>query len=299
MNFRGQVKRVTAYELRALFGSARTITVLILFLLIAILASGAVASCYEKAPGAQPKFQMQTQGGAAGPQLPENFFVRSALGYVFDREDPDFLDFLSGIPVYFLLYLWGCLFLYPFLIALLGYDQVSGDLATGTAKFSILRVSRPAYVLGKVSAQAVLFLILSLLNAGAAVAMAAGMLPEFDFGQSLALVAGFWPSILAQGVCYLGITAFWSMSFTTPGGALGMSLLTPVLFWAIAFFTYFWDLGGGYKILGGIGYLSPEAMKFELFREPSWELGLAMLVYIGVGVGFFLIGLRGFNRRDL
>ena len=86
MTFRAQVKRVTVYELRALFGSARTITVLILFLLIAILASGAVASCYEKAPSAQPRFQMQTHSSASAPKLPENFFVRTALGYIFDRE---------------------------------------------------------------------------------------------------------------------------------------------------------------------------------------------------------------------
>jgi hypothetical protein len=120
---------------------------------------------------------------------------------------------LAGLPPLALFYGWLGLTFMPVLIMLTSAETISAELATGSARFSLLRTARLRYSLGKLLGQTAL-MALGICTGAAAVWFTGYLsLASFEAGRS-----AFWLALLSIRIAFYG--------FAYVGLAIGLSHLT-------------------------------------------------------------------------
>lgn len=172
----------------------------------------------------------------------------------------------------------------------------AADLASGSARFSLVRCDRFTWTLGKFAGQAVV-LLLGLLAGGVAAGIAGFRLdPQFELST--------WPWLLraslvawVYGVCYLGIFSAFSLLTRT---ALQARMLS--LFGLVAL-SILHALAGAEWITQGVPgleqarWLFPAEYKLGLWLN-SWALLVSVTLLLCMGVGAMLASTILFTRRD-
>lgn len=186
-------------------------------------------------------------------------FKMGALSLFFGMEE-ELLRYLAEVPVIVLFFYKFALFFLPLLIALMGFDQISGELSTRSLRYVSLRARRGSLLAGKVLAQAAVLLGLTALLNVAVFVYAAATTDAFHVAAGLAAMVRFWLLALVYVSAYLGLTALCSALFRTPIVSLLTALCALFVFWLTA-------------ILGKF-----ESMSFLRWLTPStYEQGLVSL----------------------
>ena len=225
----------------------------------------------------------------------------SILGFLVS-EDGGAFQRLSELPLLVPLVFRATLFFLPLFIALLGYDQLSAELSTGSVRYLAVRARRGSILGGKFVAQAlVMGALLAVVIAGLFVAGAglrSGLQPVL-----YAEAAGrFWVGGAALAFGYLALTALSSAMTASPGGSLLLNLGALFGFWLL-------DVTGGRAALvhrmGGtaswieaLRWLSPSAYASGVLGSSSALLASAA-AYAAFGAVFLAAAWAVFRARDL
>lgn len=209
---------------------------------------------------------------------------------------------LSELPLLVPLVFRVTLFFLPLFVALLGYDQLSAELSTGSVRYLTVRARRGSILGGKFLAQAVVMgVLLGVVLVGLFVA-GAGLRPGLEPGPYAAAAARFWVGGSALAFGYLALTALSSAASSSPGGSLFLNLGALFAFWLLD------TIGGRAAVVRRMGgpeswteqlrWLSPSTYASGVLGSSSALLTSAA-AYGAFGALFLAIAWAAFRARDL
>jgi ABC-type transport system involved in multi-copper enzyme maturation permease subunit len=169
--------------------------------------------------------------------------------------DPSFAAYLARSPSSLLAFLKVTIWLTPLLVALLGFDSISGELQQRTVRFWTIRTRRWSIFTGKLLGLWTLVALVTLalnLVAGT-VALARGYV---TLGELLVWGARFWFVTLVIVGAWSAIATFVSSCFRTPI----VALLT-----TFAVFFLLWLAG-----ISGFIERKKDALTAHVFKDMSW-----------------------------
>jgi ABC-2 type transport system permease protein len=278
---------VFSHEARRSARSAKTLVLLILYSLASVISGLIFVAASRKA-------QEGLATLAGGQQIPADDMVKMKMGALslFFGKEEELLRYLADIPLVVLFFYKFALFFLPLLIALMGFDQISGELSSRSIRYVSLRARRGSLLAGKVIAQAAVLLgLTAVMNLGV-FAYAAATTENFAVGAGLAAMARFWLLALVYTSTYLGLTALCSALFRTPIVSLLTSLCALFVFWLLAML-------GKFEKLAFLSWATPSHYEDGLVSlEPLQALGAAG-AYVLFAAAFLGLAYLALRRRDL
>jgi ABC-type transport system involved in multi-copper enzyme maturation permease subunit len=211
-----EIALVVRRELRRNLRSAKGIALGVLTLLgalVAALVCSSIEGAKRELTGGDPAAYLELKRAA----------IQKFTG------DTAFVEHIASAPESLLLFLKINVWLAPLLVALLGFDTISGDLQNRTVRFFTLRTRRSSYFAGKLlglwAIVALVTLAIHVLADG--VALSRGYIGPGDIAT---WGVGFWLAGVAIAGAWVGIATLISASLRSPGAAL---LTTCAAFFAL------------------------------------------------------------------
>lgn len=225
-----------------------------------------------------------------------NSFRHIVIGLVGDKE---LAESVIRKPPLALFFGWVSLAFAPFLIVLLASECISSEVASGTARFVLIRTDRFSWVTGKLLGQSVI-LFFAILSSGLG-AYCVGMFRMAHF------------SYVSTGVSVLGASLkAWVYCLSFLGMSVGVSQLSRKvpLTRILAVLAYLGSgilalvannqAGPGLRRLWELLYiLLPQGHKSNLWIDDLPHLGSSIIFFLALGFLYYVVGYFVFSRRDV
>ena len=209
-----------------------------------------------------------------------------ALAKVAGQERANLLAKLLEQPSALWLFQMMVVFWLPSLVALVSSDMITVDVHRGTLRFLMLRSGRAAYYLGKFLAHFMLYALLQLVSMGVLLGLCSLYQRGFDLGRYGSSAALYFLMSLPYLACLVA-TASWVSSWSRrPMNALLWVHLIWIVFVVV---LIFWPWASPFSFQYVAGLVAP----FEGLRSQS------VVGFLSWGLGFYLLGLVGFWRRQI
>ncbi len=184
-------------------------------------------------------------------------------------------------------------FFLPFYIALMGFDQVSGEVGPKSIRYLAIRASRSAILFGKFLAQCAILIGLVLLVDLGIFAYAKVANPDFGWRALLPTLIKFWLAAVLYALAFLAVTNFFSTAFRTPWASLLVNLS------ALIGLLFFHAVVSVFDSLHPLVYVSPFHYLNGLLHPQLSHFGASGAFYAAMAL-LFLGGSYGVLRaRDL
>jgi ABC-2 type transport system permease protein len=231
---------------------------------------------------------------AAGVQVAEEM-RKGFLGFLVGG-DQAMMEALAQVPLVVLVVFKVTLFFLPVYIALMGFDQVSGEVGPRSIRYLTVRARRSSLLLGKFLSQATVLLGLVLIIDLAIFVYAAFTTPDFA-PASLALnLLKFWLAAVVFSLAYLALTTFCSGLFRSPALSLIFNIFMLFGFWLVNTVGSFASEGNP---LAYVRYLSPSHYANNLLHPRLAEFAVSGAAYAAFAVVFLGAALFVLRARDL
>jgi ABC-type transport system involved in multi-copper enzyme maturation permease subunit len=292
---------VANYELGEALRSRRVLILVLLFVGGAVAGTLAFVELLESVEAGLARALAVAEPGKPGAvtaalmQSPE--FLR-VLGRLL--RDEALAEQLAGLPPLALFYGWLGLTFMPFMIMLTSAETVSAELATGSARFSLLRTGRLSFSLGKLVGQTLLMAIGVVAGALAVWVTGYASLASFEAGRS-----ALWLGLLSLRVAVY--------AFAYVGLAVGLSHVTrsvplsrAIALGALAVLGVLWGVGVHNDVVrehaaetaDALLVLVPRSHMLDLWRPALADRVPSLVMLIALGIVFFALGYAYRARRD-
>jgi len=282
-----EISTVAQAELRRMIGSARTILLLglySLFSLLVLLIVGSIARAFNASVS-------QQTGAEANAEALEHA-RRGVLGFLFSG-DVAILEALQDVPLVVVIVFKATLFFLPIYVALIGFDQLSGELSQRSIRFLTVRARRSSVLFGKFSAQAMLLLALVLAVDLGIFLYAKATHEDFTGPMMIKTLLRFWVAAILFSLAYLSLTSLCSVLFRTPALSLVVNLAALFGFWLLL------AIGRADTSLGALRFLSPYQYSDGLFHPRISELATSTAAYAGFAAVFLGAAYLAMRTGDL
>jgi len=235
---------------------------------------------------------------------------KKALLTFFSSYSEATIDSIARLPTVLLVAFSATTLVAPLLIALMGFDQVAGEVAPKSMRYLIVRARRTSIVAGKYLTQLTVLLTILALCVVAMVGTARGLDPEFGWGDTLSWGLKLVLAMGAIGVTYAALTALCSA--LAPNGPLALFLNIGVLFsfWLASLLSGRVRLPGTLdavgleatkeeSVLAYLRYLVPSEFEHRLLSPDALEYATGLLAYLGFALIFLALARLALQRRDL
>ncbi|MBL8911272.1 MAG: ABC transporter permease subunit [Archangium sp.] len=230
----------------------------------------------------------------------------------FVTDDETMLDSLAAIPLVLLIVFKLTLRFLPLFIALMGFDQLAGEVGPKSVRYLVVRVKRSSIVLGKFLSQATLFGLLLIFCTFLMVVVTKAINADFKWVDVAVWTAKLVLSSYTLSLAYLALTALFS-SITRQGTvALVLNIIALFVIWFVAAVGEFFRFPGEVAAPGSLATVLSSESYFAYLRYASvWHYGgdllhphwarwmTAGLVHVGFGMIFMGLALIILKRRDL
>lgn len=217
------------------------------------------------------------------------------LGFL-TSNDTAMMEALAQVPIVVLVVFKITLFFLPAYIALMGFDQVSGEVGPRSIRYLTVRARRSSVLLGKFLSQATLLLGLVLVIDLAIFIYARILNPDFAFGVLALNLLKFWGATLVFSLAYVALTTLCSSLFRSPAVSLVFNFVLLFVFWLMD------SVGRSVSdesVLRYLRYLSPSYYSGNLLHPRLAEFAVSGAAYAAFAA-IFLFGAYGVLRtRDL
>jgi ABC-type transport system involved in multi-copper enzyme maturation permease subunit len=282
-----EISTVGRAELRRMVGSARTVLLLALyclFSLLVLLIVGSIARAFNASVN-------QQMGAEANAQAIEQA-RRGILGFLFSG-DTAILEALQDVPLVVVIVFKVTLFFLPVYVALIGFDQLSGELSQRSIRFLTVRARRSSVLFGKFTAQAMLLLALVLVVDLGVFLYAKATNEGFTGPMMIRNLPRFWLAAILFSLAYLSLTSLCSVLFRSPVLSLVVNLAALFGFWLLLV------IGGADTSLGALRFLSPYQYSNGLFHPGLSGFGISTAAYAGFAAVFLGAAHLVIRSRDL
>lgn len=287
--------------------TGRVVVLLVLFLLfvglalmgVGLLSSQVVSGAMKVAPGADPEAVRQGLLSAK-KQFLATFFT----------DDERLLDSLATLPLVLLVVFKLTLRFVPLFIALMGFDQVAGEVGPKSIRYLIVRVKRNSIILGKFLSQATIFTMLLTVCTLAMVLVSKLLTPDFTAADMTVWTLKLIGSSIVLALAYLSLTALCSALVRQGAVALVLNIIGLFVIWFLAlvgeYFRFPGDVASGTidmmrseSYLAYLRYASVWHFGQDLLH-PDWKRFFAAAVmHLGFAAVFLGLAEVALKRRDL
>lgn len=225
-------------------------------------------------------------------------------------DDEAMLDSLAAVPLLLLGVFKVTLRFLPLLIALMGFDQLAGEMAPKSMRFLVARAKRNSIIAGKLLSQFTLFAVLMTLCTLLMVGVTKAMNPSFESADVAIWTVKILVSSLVLSLAYLSLTALFSALVKQSGVALVLNIIFLFVIWFIAAVGEY-PRFPGVEVTTPLQMLKPESYWAYLRYASVWHYGddllhphwsrfcTAALVHLGFGLTFLGLAQVAMNRRDV
>lgn len=288
-------------ELRRAIRSPRTLVLVLLYFVFSAMTLIGVSFMVSAASDAASA-SLVSQGaseeqlGAAAEQGKVKI-----LGWLFD-DDPGLAEALALLPILIPLFFKISLYFIPLYAALMGFDQLSGEIEHRSIRYLAVRARRSSILLGKFAAQATVLLGLILLTDTLAFAVAKLQSPELAFTTLLPSLLKFWVAATVFSLAYVALTSVCSSLFSMPAVSLIFNLLALFGFWLLELVGGYFTLSSEAEALHPAAYLkwiSPVTYSDALLHPTLQTFGTGVAAFLAFTAAFLGLGYANLRRRDV
>jgi ABC-2 type transport system permease protein len=295
LNVLNETAVIWAAECRRTLRSVRVVALLGLysmFSLLVLLVVGGITKALREQMDAQ--LVQAGADAAAGTQVAEEM-RKGFLGFLVGG-DQAMMEALAQVPLVVLVVFKVTLFFLPLYVALMGFDQVSGEVGPRSIRYLTVRARRSSLLLGKFLSQATVLLGLVLIIDLSIFLYAAATTPDFALGAFTLNLLKFWLAAVVFSLAYLALTTLCSSLFRSPALSLIVNIFMLFGFWLV---NLVGSLAAEKSPVGYMRYLSPSHYANNLLHPGLAEFtmsGMAYAVFALLFLGGALLVLR---ERDL
>jgi ABC-2 type transport system permease protein len=305
-----EIKEIWRGEIGRALKGGRVIVLLILFLLFTGLALTIVGSINHQLNSQvdQAVAAGQIDAAAAAKQAIEG---RKKFLSTFFTDDDRLLDFLSAMPLVLFVVFKLTMVFTPLFIALMSFDQISGEIGPKSIRYLVVRVKRSSILIGKFAAQATLASGLLVLSTVLMVVVAKVLNADFTVSAAILVGLKLCAVLVVFAMAYLGLSSLCSAVTKQSGVSLVLNVILLFVIWSMAFIGNLVRLPGEEAAFGSLASLKTESwvgyMRYGsvwnfgqdlLHPEPARFLSAAM-VHLGFALLFLGLAHMALRRRDL
>ncbi|RKH67911.1 ABC transporter permease [Corallococcus llansteffanensis] len=286
---------IWAAELRRAVRSGRALVLLGLYSMFSALVLLVVGFVTRELQG-QVNVKLQEVGAdAEATARAADELHRGVLGFL-TSNDTAMMEALAQVPIVVLVVFKISLFFLPAYIALMGFDQVSGEVGPRSIRYLTVRARRSSVLMGKFLSQATLLLALVLVIDLAIFIYARILNPDFGFGVLVLNLLKFWIATIVFSVSYVALTTLCSSLFRSPAVSLVFNFILLFVFWLMDSVA---RASSDTNPLRFLRYLSPSNYSGNLLHPRLAEFAASGAAYAAFAA-IFLVGAYGVLRtRDL
>jgi len=259
-----------------------------MFSVLVLLVVGSVA----KAVRTSVNEKVGQLGSDAGVQQAYAQARTGILGFLFSDE-PAILEALKEIPLVVLIVFKVTLVFLPAYVALMGFDQISGELGTRSIRYLTVRARRSSVLFGKFLGQAVLLLGLVLVIDLGIFAYAKATNEDFTPAMLASALPRFWAAAMVFSLAYVALTSLCSTLFRSSALSLVVNLVGLFSFWLMDV------VGRAESGLGAIRYASPSHYATMLLDPRVAQFAIGVGAYAGFAAVFLGAAYAVIRTRDL
>lgn len=286
--------------------SGRALVLGILFLLFVGLSLTIVGFLSRSLMQQQPGLDLN------GPGVAEQMLaMKKGILKVVVTEDEALLDSLAALPVVLLAAFKVTLRFLTLFIALMGFDQLAGEVGPKSIRYLVVRVKRSSIILGKLLSQITLFGALMTLSVVMMMVVTRVLNPEFALGDVALWTARMLLASFVLGIAYLTLTALFSSFVKQSVVALVLNIITLFVIWFVALIGERFRFPGEAVAEGSLAFFKTESAFAYLRYLSVWHYGddllhpalgrffSAALVHVGFALIFLGLAHLALKRRDL
>lgn len=212
--------------------------------------------------------------------------------------DRDLAAQLISIPPIALLYGWVAMAFGPIFVVLTSSDTVSTELATGSARFALVRTDRSSWALGKLLGQATLLGVGVLLGGVAAWLTGYVRMGSFPGIATAAWTLRYAASAFVYAYAYLGLALGVSQLTRSVPWSRGLGLFALIgVVVASALLRHDEFREASPVLFDSLALLFPSTHKLDLWRTGA-DIVPAVVMLFALGTVYFTLGHLRFARRD-
>jgi ABC-type transport system involved in multi-copper enzyme maturation permease subunit len=298
----------TAELWRAVRG-AKAIILLGLYLMFTAMVLVLLAFAFRQAQ-ANIDDQLAQHGASVDAIQPQIDQVKHGfLGWLFG-DDEALLGSLAQVPLIVLLTFKITLYFLPLFIAVMGFDQISGEIGPRSIRYLVVRARRSSILWGKYLAQATLLAGLVLVVDLAVIGVARWLTPSFEIGAMATTLVKCWLAATVFSLSYVALSSFCSTLFRSAAVSLIFNIFALFGFWLVN------KVGEGAAAvakqaqegeapsriataLSWLQYVSPSHYSNNLLHPHLLKLLGSTAIYAGFAAAFLVLGYAVLRRRDL
>ncbi|QRK07280.1 ABC transporter permease [Archangium violaceum] len=186
----------------------------------------------------------------------------------------------------------------PLYVALMGFDQLSGEVGPRSIRYLTVRARRSSVLMGKFLAQTTILLGLVLALDLILCVYAWLSTPGFGFGAFVLNLFRFWVGTMVFSLAFLALTTLCSSFTTTPAVSLVFNFICILLAFCIWLAGLWFGRGEGHP-LENIRYLSPMNYCTKLLDPEPLQFGGSALAYVVFALLFLGGAYTALRTRDL
>jgi ABC-type transport system involved in multi-copper enzyme maturation permease subunit len=262
-----------------------------LFSVLVLLIVGAIANAIN----AQVAARMAETGNSEVATAAIATEMKKGFIGVLAGNDAAMMEALSQVPLVVLVVFKVTLFFLPAYIALMGFDQISGEVGPRSIRYITVRSRRASLLMGKFLVQASLLVgLVLIIDLG--IFIYAGLTnPDFTFAALTMNLLKFWLAAIVFSLAYVALTTLCSSLFRLPAVSLIFNIIMLFVFWVMDV------IGGALSEKGGkfLRYLSPSYYSGDLLHPQLTEFGISGLAYAAFATVFLGLSYAVLRVRDL
>jgi ABC-2 type transport system permease protein len=286
-------------ELRRAVRSGRAVVLLGLYSMfsaLVLLVVGWIAGQVREAVNKQ--LETAGAGADASAQVGEEM-RKGVLGFLLS-DDSAMMEALSRVPLEVLVVFKITLFFLPAYVALMGFDQLSGEVGPRSMRYLTVRARRSSVLLGKFLSQATLLLGLVLIIDLAIFVYARIANPTFGYADVVINLIKFWLAAIVFSLAYVSLTTLCSSLFRSPAVSLVFNFILLFVFWLMDTIGRASQAAyGDASVVRFLRYLSPSYYAGNLLHPRLAEFAASGAAYAGFATIFLLGAYAVLRARDL
>lgn len=276
----------------------RTVKAVVFLAIYALLTIGAGLIVIWLLNQIEAQVSQATAGMAVGPDqmaaARDAAYVGLMQWFVGDAETA---KYLAEVPVIVLFFFWASWTWLPLLIAVMSFDQISGEVQNRSIRYVTLRARRGSLVAGKLLSNMVLLVALTVATNLIILGFAAWSVEDLPLGKAFFDLVHFWLLLLPYGFTWLALMSWISSSVRASFLALILGIAALLLIKILAF--TFSAAGGYVSWLPQLKWIFPTSYQGLLLSHRATQQLLGAGALTAFGLLFSGLSWLTLARRDV
>ena len=306
----GEIREIWRGEVGRALKSGRVVALLVLFMLFTGLALAGIGAVNYMVSKQEEQTLSNSQIDKAQLAKADEATRKRFVGLVFSN-DEELTDALSAMPLLLLVVFKLATVFLPLFVALMGFDQISGEIGPRSIRFLVLRVKRSSIVMGKFVSQATLLAGLMAISTVVMVLVAKLLNSDFGWGSAFVALGKLLVAGLVSVIAYEALTTLCSALTRQSGVSLLLNVGLMFVIWFVSLISTFYRIPGADVEFGSLESLKSESYAAYLKYASVWTYNQdllhpsatrflsATMVHLGYGLVFLGLAHLVLRRRDI